>query len=179
MTTQDSCSNIQQLAAFLQRAEGATNDWLAFEDALGAVFGHQLFTVMVFNAERGRLRRLHSNRADVSPVGGAKAVSDSPWTRHVLREGRIYVGSNQADIRSVFSEHRTLASIGCHSVLNIPVRNRGVTIGTINLLDATGHYDGADQRVALVFAALATAPMMQALAGTSWEASDDAALERV
>jgi hypothetical protein len=179
MTTQVPYSNIQQLAAFLQSTEGSTNTWHAFEEGLGAVFGHQLFTVMVFDAGRGRLRRLHSNRADVSPVGGAKVVTDSFWTRHVLREGRIYVGSTEADIRSVFSEHRTLASIGCDSALNIPVRNGGVTIGTINLLDATRHYDGADQRVALIFAALAMAPMMEALAATSWEPSDDSTLERV
>jgi hypothetical protein len=54
----------------------------------------------------------------------------------------------------VFSEYEVLWSIGCESVLNIPVRKGGITLGTLNLLGEAGLYDGADVDFALVFAQL-------------------------
>jgi len=172
-------ASIAGLASALQRAPDEMNIWLEFERALSTAFGHRLFTVLAFDMAKGRLRRVHSSRPDVNPVGGAKAVTDSDWTRHVLREGRIYVGSNKADIKAVFSEHELLASIGCDSVLNIPVRKNGVTIGTLNLLDAAGRYDAASGPAALVFAQLASAPLAEYLAHAPAGPSDDGPLEHV
>jgi len=172
-------ASIAGLASTLQRAPGPVNLWLEFERALGTAFGHRLFTVLFFDAEKSRLQRVHSNQPDVSPVGGAKAVTESDWTRHVLREGRIYVGSNAADIRAAFSEHALLASIGCDSVVNIPVRKSGVTVGTLNLLAAAGHYDSFSEPAALVFAQLAADPLAECLANARADPADDAALEYV
>jgi hypothetical protein len=88
-------------------------------------------------------------------VGGRKALNRTPWTEQVLRRQQPYVGRTAADVRAVFFDHALIASLGCGSVLNVPVVWDGRTLGTINLLHEDGWYDAEDAPVGLLFAALA------------------------
>jgi hypothetical protein len=150
---------IERLAAIQQKGGGADSIWSEFERSLMKVFGQRLFTVLAYDEASSRLGRLHSNRLDINPVGGLKRVTQSRWSDQVLRRGEIFVGSTREDIKAVFSEYEVLWSIGCESVLNIPVRKNGVTLGTMNLLGEAGLYDHADIGLALVFAQLAVSPL--------------------
>jgi len=58
-------------------------------------------------------------------------------------------------VRAVFFDHALIASLGCGSVLNVPVVWDGRSLGTINLLHEEGWYDASDAALGLVFAALA------------------------
>ena len=179
MNATEPCASITALAATLQNPPDHFDYWREFERAMASAWGYRLFTALVFDADKGRMRRVHSNRPDISAPGGAKAVTDSAWTRHVLREGKVYIGSTPADIRAVFSEHALLAAHGCDSVLNIPVRKNGITIGTLNLLHEAGHYDAADTAAVLVVAQLAVAELADCLANLPAGPADDAQLEYV
>ncbi|MGE8161536.1 GAF domain-containing protein [Paraburkholderia sp. NPDC080076] len=150
---------IERLAAIQQQGGDADSIWSEFERSLTEVFGQRLFTVLAYDEASSRLGRLHSNRLDINPVGGLKRVTQSRWSDQVLRRGEIFVGSSREDIKAVFSEYEVLWSIGCESVLNIPVRKSGVTLGTMNLLGEAGLYDHADIGLALVFAQLAVSPL--------------------
>ena len=167
------------LAAFLQDAPADDEICLRLDAALRNVFGHRLFTVLVFDAQRNLLKRLYSNRPDISPVGGAKRVGNSDWARRVLREGQFFVGSTRADIQSTFSEHQVLLKHGCESVLNIPVRVDGATVGTLNLLDHEHNYDNSDLRLARLFAQLMAQPMARMLNKASLEPSADVVIDVV
>ncbi|MGH8777936.1 GAF domain-containing protein [Paraburkholderia sp.] len=149
----------ERIARMLQEGGNADLVWNEFERSLTEVFGQRLFTVLAYDETSSRLGRLHSNRLDINPVGGLKRVTRSRWSDQVLRRGEMFVGSTREDIQAVFSEYRVLWSIGCESVLNIPVRKNGVTLGTMNLLGEAGLYDQADLAVALVFAQLAVSPL--------------------
>ncbi|HEY2022633.1 GAF domain-containing protein [Paraburkholderia sp.] len=133
--------------------------WDEFERSLTEVFGQRLFTVLAYDDSSSRLGRLHSNRVDINPIGGLKRVTPSRWSAQVLQRGEVFIGSTREDIKAVFSEYQVLWSIGCESVLNIPVRKNGVTLGTMNLLGDAGLYDHADLEVASIFAQLAVAPL--------------------
>ncbi|MCP2090502.1 UNVERIFIED_ORG: hypothetical protein J2Y81_006589 [Paraburkholderia sediminicola] len=150
---------IERIARMQQKGGKADLVWSEFERSLTEVFGQRLFTVLAYDEASSRLGRLHSNRLDINPVGGLKRVTQSRWSDQVLRRGEIFVGSTREDIKSVFSEYEVLWSIGCESVLNIPVRKNGVTLGTMNLLGEAGLYDQADIALALVFAQLAVSPL--------------------
>lgn len=150
---------IERIARMLQDGGHADVVWNEFERGLTEVFGQTLFTVLAYDEASSRLGRLHSNRLDINPVGGLKRVTQSRWSDQVLRRGEIFIGSTREDIQAVFSEYRVLWSIGCESVLNIPVRKNGVTLGTMNLLGEAGLYDDADLAIALVFAQLAVSPL--------------------
>jgi hypothetical protein len=127
----------------------------ALDLALGAVIGHKLFTVLVYHADAAQSERRYSNQPAAYPVGGRKPVTPSPWTERLFRERRPYVGRTADDIRAVFFDHELILSLGCQSVLNVPVVWNERTLGTINLLHEAGWYEERDLPVATAFAALA------------------------
>lgn len=180
MTLPAPLDGIARLATLLQAGAAAPAQiWQAFDTELKAAFGHKLFTILSYDPVRQLMVRVHSNQLEFNPIGGAKRVTDSPWSRQVLKESRMLVGSTREDIKAVFSEYEKLWGIGCESVLNIPVRAGGVTIGTLNLLDGPGHYDDADLDLARVYAQLASDPLSAYLANASTGAYDEGSLEHV
>jgi hypothetical protein len=75
-----------------------------------------------------------------------------------------YIGRSYEDIREVFFDHELIRSLGCESVLNVPVRWNGRSLGTLNLLHRAGWYREADIPAARMFAALAAPGILQAIA---------------
>jgi len=132
----------------------------ALDSALAAAIGRLLFTILVHHPLARENERFYTNRPAEYPVGGRKPVTDAPWMRQVIGRGEPYIGRTRADIESVFFDHALIVSLGCESVLNMPVRWRGRTLGTLNLLHRAGYYDEADVPVARLFAALALPGLM-------------------
>ena len=127
----------------------------ALEAALGAVLGHRLFTLMRYHARTGESERIYTSHPREYPVGGKKALNPTAWTEQVLRRQQPYLGRTPADVQTVFFDHALIASLGCGSVLNLPVVWDGRVLGTINLLHEAHWYDETDAPVGLLFAGLA------------------------
>lgn len=127
----------------------------ALDIAMGAVIGHKLFTVLVYHADAAQSERRYTNQPAAYPVGGRKPVTPSAWTERLFQERRPYLGRTADDIRAVFFDHELILSLGCQSVLNVPVVWNERTLGTINLLHEADWYDERDLPVAVAFAALA------------------------
>jgi hypothetical protein len=127
----------------------------ALDAALGAVLGHRLFTLMRFHAVSGDSERVYTTHPAAYPVGGCKPLNPTAWTEQVLRRQQPYLGRTAADVRAVFFDHALIASLGCGSVLNLPVVWDGRSLGTINLLHEEGWYEEGDTGSGLLFAALA------------------------
>ena len=99
--------------------------------------------------------RYYTNQPAAYPVGGRKPFNETAWSRRLFGERRPYIGYTADDIRNVFFDHALIASLGCDSVLNIPVAYDGRVLGTLNLLHEARWYDEADAAPGLLFAALA------------------------
>jgi transcriptional regulator with GAF, ATPase, and Fis domain len=127
----------------------------ALDAALGAVLGHKLFTVLLHHAGTRESERVYTNQPAAYPAGGRKALRDTAWGRQVLQQRRVYLGRTAADIRADFPDHELIASLGCASIINLPVVSHDELLGTINLLHEEGWYDDADVSIGLTFAALA------------------------
>ena len=127
----------------------------ALDAALGAVLGHRLFTLMRYHAASGDSERVYTTHPREYPVGGRKPLNPTAWTEQVLRRQQPYLGRTFADVREVFFDHALIASLGCGSVLNLPVVWDGRPLGTINLLHEEGWYEPGDTGLGLLFAALA------------------------
>ncbi len=125
----------------------------ALDAAMAAAIGHRLFTVLLRHADASERR--YTNQPAAYPVGGRKPVTPSAWTERVFVRREPYIGRDAADIRSVFFDHELIASLGCASVINLPVVWDGRVLGTINLLHEAGWYDESDVPIGLAFAALA------------------------
>lgn len=153
-----------ETAVALRRADQPVATLEALDRALGAVLGHRLFTVLRYHHDSGESERLYSSQPRAYPVGGRKSLNPTPWAQRVLREQRAYLGRTAEDIRAVFFDHELIASLGCASVLNLPVVWEGQTLGTLNLLHEEAWYDEGDIPLGLLFAALAV-PAYLATAG--------------
>ena len=129
----------------LGRACGAEAQWAEISRLAGAVFGYSLLTGLVYLEEQRLMRRIFSSDESVSPLGGFKATGKGPWSERVLDLGLPYVGSHEADIRTVFSEADALIERGLHSVLNIPIWCDGSVLGSLNLLHRRQAYDHVDE----------------------------------
>lgn len=127
----------------------------ALDKALAAEPGHILFTVLLHHPRQRENERFYSNMPEAYPVGGRKPVTDHPWMQQVIQAGRPYIGRTRADIQYVFYDYELIWSLGCESVLNLPVRWAGETLGTLNLLHRSGHYTEADLPQVQHLAALA------------------------
>ncbi|MGH7188148.1 MAG: GAF domain-containing protein [Acetobacteraceae bacterium] len=132
----------------------------ALDAALARAIGHLLFTILVHHPGRGESERFYTNRPAEYPIGGRKPVTDTPWMQQVIGRGEPYIGRNAEDIRAVFFDHALIFSLGCESVLNMPVRWRGRTLGTLNLLNRAGWYEASDLPTARLFAGLALPGLM-------------------
>ena len=114
--------------------------WQALEDLAEVTVGHRLFTVMSVDMTAGLARRAYSNRPAEYPISGSKPIHRDAWFDIVHGERRPFVANTIEDIAKVFPDHALIASLGCGSVINLPIVLRGDLVGTINLLDVAGHY---------------------------------------
>jgi GAF domain len=127
----------------------------ALDRAMGATLGHRLFTILRYHPEAAESERLYTSQGGAYPVGGRKAVRPTPSTARVFGERRPYIGRSAADIHACFQDAELILSLGCESVLNLPVVLDGRVLGTVNLLHEAGWYDERDLPLGLTFAALA------------------------
>lgn len=141
-------------------AEQPLATFRAVDRAMGEAIGHKLFTILIHHPGLRQSERFYSNQPGAYPVGGRKPVTDAPWMQRVIQGGEIFIGYSDDDIKSVFFDHELIRSLGCESVLNVPVRWRGQTLGTLNLLHEAGWYRPADEAVARAIAHLALPAML-------------------
>ena len=151
----DPRAHLAAVVAATARPDQPAATYAALDTALHAVLGHKLFTILRYHADTGESERVWTNRPAAYPVAGRKALNPTFWSRQVLEERRPYLGRTTADIRSVFFDHELIASLGCASVLNVPVVWDDRVLGTINLLHEAEWYDEADAPIGLAFANLA------------------------
>jgi GAF domain-containing protein len=157
----DPLPHLEAVARAIREAGQPESTFRALDRALGAVVGHKLFTVLLHYPKARESERRYTNQPAAYPVGGRKPVTASPWTERLFVEQRPYIGRRAHDIREVFFDHELILSLGCASVLNVPVVWDGRTLGTINLLHEAEWYDESDVPMAQTFAALAAPALLE------------------
>lgn len=164
MTRPDPAPHLAAVAAALPAPGQPAPLFAALDAAMDQAIGHRLFTVLVLHPGAEQSQRYYSNMPRAYPVGGRKPINRTHWFRTVLEEGTPFIGRSYEDIREVFFDHELIRSLGCESVLNVPVRWNGRSLGTLNLLHRAGWYTEADVPAARLFAALAAPGLLQAIA---------------
>lgn len=104
------------------------------------IVGVKLFTIMTHDAETREASRIYSNMADAYPVSGRKPANETDWSRQVMGERRTFVANDIEAIAEVFYDHELIKSLGCESVINVPVIVCDRVLGTINCLHEAGYY---------------------------------------
>jgi hypothetical protein len=131
-------------ADFVKAVAQSANQPTAVFDALWHMteetVGVKLFTLMSFDARTGVAARFYSNMPDAYPVSGTKPVNTTDWSRQVLQEKQTFVANDIEGISQVFYDHELIKSLGCESVINVPIVIAGNVAGTINCLHEAGFY---------------------------------------
>ena len=104
------------------------------------VVGVKLFTVMTHDGRKGLASRIFSNMPDAYPVSGTKPANPTDWSRQVIEKKQTFVANDIEGIKAVFDDHELIKSLGCESVINVPIVVGGEVLGTINCLHEAGFY---------------------------------------
>jgi GAF domain-containing protein len=131
------------LAAFddsIANDTGPDAPWIALQTLARAIVGAKLFTTMTVDMQYELARRAYTSDAENYPASGTKPVQYNSWFEIVHKQRKSFVANTIADISKVFPDHALIWSLGCGSVINIPVFVAGKLLGTVNCLDVEHHY---------------------------------------
>lgn len=132
---------LSEVAHALARGEQPQHGLRALAGALSERIGYRLFTVLVLDREAGLSRRYFSSRPEAYPTGGAKPIdTTSVFHASVVERGEARICRDRKDCERAFFDHALIASLGCESAVNVPVRWDGQTIASLNLLHEAGWY---------------------------------------
>ena len=138
---------LQSFGHAVERAGGTQTVYRALEEMAQAYVGVKLFTLMTFDRKTGLASRCYSNMPEAYPTSGTKRVDSDRWTEQVLDGQRNFIANDIGAIAGVFDDHELIKSLGCESVLNVPIVVGGEVLGTINLLHEAGYFT-PDRQVA-------------------------------
>jgi hypothetical protein len=151
------------LADFVRALGLATRPDAAFDALLAltqATVGVRLFTIMIVDMDRMLARRAYTSDPVSYPCSGTKPVEMNRWFEVVHGRREMFVANTLAEIAEVFPDHELIGSLGCGSVINLPIVLGRKLVATMNILDREQHY--SPDRVLMVEACL-TLPAMAAL----------------
>jgi hypothetical protein len=144
---------LQEFDRGIGAARGSEAAWAALCNYAFAIGGHRLFTVMTVDLEAGLARRAFSDHPAEYPVTGTKPIQRDAWFDIVHGKRRSFVANTIDDIAKVFPDFELIQSLGCGSVVNLPVVLGGELAATINLLNVEHFY--TPERVAALESQLA------------------------
>lgn len=154
---------VADLAAVAKVSASATEPDAVFR-AVAALaqraIGHRLFTVMRLHAESAEVERLYSSRPDAYPVSGRKPKQGTPWGAQVLDRGEIFVANTPEQVEQAFADHALIFSLGIGAIMNVPIRFRGRSLGTMNICHEAGWFSDADRAPGWLLAGLLVPPLL-------------------
>ena len=114
--------------------------YAALEQLVKDIVGVKLFTIMTSDTTDKLSERIYSSMPDVYPVSGTKPYNETEWSEITLNRKETFVANTIEDIAKVFDDHELILSLGCQSVINVPIIVDGEVIGTLNCLHDRDYY---------------------------------------
>lgn len=114
--------------------------YAALEQLVKDVVGVKLFTIMTSDTTDRLSERVYSSMPDAYPVSGTKPYNETDWSEITLNRKETFVANTIEDIAEVFDDHELILSLGCQSVINVPITIDGTVVGTLNCLNDRGYF---------------------------------------
>ena len=162
MTTRIALS-VADLAAIGEAIAAAREPGAVFRAVKAAArkaIGFRLFTIMRLHAGAQEVERLYSSLPDAYPVSSRKPKQGTPWGEQVLDRGEIFVANAPGEVRGAFADYELIFSLGIGAIMNVPIRFRGRSLGTMNICSEADWFTGADRAPGRVLAALLAPPLL-------------------
>ena len=139
----DHSSALAEFDAAIAKAKGVDEAFAAMQALTEKTVGAKLFTYMTVDMENEVARRAYTSDAASYPTSGTKPIRYDSWFDIVHKQHDYFVANTIEDIAKVFPDYELINSLGCQSVVNMPVILGGVLVGTMNVLHETGYYTPA------------------------------------
>ena len=152
---------IAMFDAAIAEASGADQAFGALQALTQATVGAKLFTYMSVDMSAELARRAYTSDPVSYPTSGTKPIRYDSWFDIVHKQRQYFVANTIEDIANVFPDYELINSLGCQSVVNMPVVIGGELIGTVNMLDVEGHY--TPERVQMIRDVLAVPAKLAAV----------------
>lgn len=140
MTAQGFAADLAAFDRAIANDTGPDAPWIALETLARKVIGAKLFTTMTVDMKNELARRAYTSDPVSYPSSGTKPIRYDSWFDIVHKERKNFVANTIEDIAKVFPDHELIDSLGCQSVVNIPVEVGGELLGTVNCLDVAHHH---------------------------------------
>jgi GAF domain-containing protein len=154
---------IARFDAAIATAKGADEAFAALQALTQATVGAKLFTYMTVDMEAEVARRAYTSDPANYPTSGTKPIRYDSWFDIVHKQRQYFVANTIADIAKVFPDYELIDSLGCQSVVNMPVVIGGKLVGTVNMLDVDGYY--TPERVQMIREIIAVPAKLAAVVG--------------
>jgi hypothetical protein len=131
------------LAAFdaaIAEAKGPEAAFAALQKLAEDTVGVKLFTFMTVDMAAEVARRAYTSDAANYPTSGTKPLRYDSWFDIVHKQHAYFVANTIDDIAKVFPDYELINSLGCQSVVNMPVLLGGELVGTVNMLHEQDYY---------------------------------------
>ena len=102
--------------------------------------GHRLFTLTVVDYSIKYVERVYSNNIKIYPLLGTKPIPINSWTNKVINNKKFFFGENKNQIKKLYFDYEKIFSLGCGSIINIPIINDKKILGTLNILHKERSY---------------------------------------
>ena len=102
--------------------------------------GHRLFTLTVVDHSIKYVERVYSNNTKIYPLLGTKPIPKNSWTNKVINNKKYFFGESKNQIKKLFFDYKKIFSLGCGSIINIPIINDQKILGTLNILHKERFY---------------------------------------
>ena len=154
---------LSQLTIDVEAMTDAHSVFTAVANTADLCIGHKLLTVLRLDPKTLEVERLYTTNPTAYPTQGTKPMRNTWWGEHVLIQGQPYVGYSADDIRGHFADHEVILGLGLRSILNVPVRFEGRTLGTVNLLHDEAFYSEAHIGTGKLLGALLVPTLLKSL----------------
>lgn len=115
-------------------------------DLMQTVVGARLFTVMTVDMATELAQRSYTSDPVNYPTSGTKPITRNSWFAIVHDRHECFVANTIEEIAEVFPDYELINSLGCQSVINLPIVIAGTLVATVNILHEEGYY--TEDRVA-------------------------------
>jgi GAF domain-containing protein len=132
----------------------------AFDTVCAGLFGHKLLTILAWQAGSDEAERVYTSLPNEYPLAARKRMGPTEWGSLVLKGAQPWFGRNADDMRWAFPDHALIASLGCASCLNTPIRWKGGVLGAVSVLDSEGAYTESSLEILQGLSSLLIAPLL-------------------
>ena len=112
----------------------------ALSELTQTLVGAKLFTVMTVDMSTELAQRAYTSDRKNYPTSGTKPITRNSWFAIVHDRHECFVANTIEDIAEVFPDYELINTLGCQSVINLPIVIRGTLAATVNILHEEGYY---------------------------------------